>query len=167
MGIEPDYIIGDFDSLGEIEQSEKVIRFKVEKDDTDTALAIKHGIAKGFKLFYIFGATGGRLDHTIANIQCLVNLSRNSMRGYLISENQITTAITNDEISFDEKHSGNVSVFAYGSSAKGVYEKGLKYKLENAVVYDDVPLGVSNMFIGKNSSIKVTEGTLVAVWDRI
>jgi len=148
LGISPDLLIGDFDSLDEVPALENIQRFVAEKDDTDTALAIEQGVKLGYKVFHLYGCMGGRLEHTIANIQCLISLSRRKMRGYMISREQVITAITDDELCFESSCRGYISAFAYGGVAKGVYEKGLKYLLDNATIYDDVPLGVSNCFMG-------------------
>jgi thiamine pyrophosphokinase len=88
------------------------------------------------------------------------------MRGYIIAREQVITAITNDRLRFDSSCTGYISAFAYGGDAKGVYEKGLKYPLENATIHDDVPLGVSNFFSGGQSSVSVADGTLIIMWNR-
>ena len=85
LQIIPDYVIGDFDSLGEspAEASEatseiisgKVVTLPCEKDTTDLYEAAETGIKKGCKSFFIYGGTGGRLDHTLANIQLLASLA--------------------------------------------------------------------------------------------
>ncbi len=166
IGVKPDLLMGDFDSLGDLPENIDIKRFKAEKDDTDTALAIEHGIELGYKLFHLYGCTGGRLEHTVANIQCLVRLSRSRMRGYIFSKEQIITSITNDVLSFDSGCKGYISAFAYGGDAKGVYERGLKYPLTDATIRDDVPLGVSNRFTGEDSSVSVGNGTLIVMWER-
>ena len=61
-------VIGDFDSLGYVPEHPNVIRLKPEKDDTDTACAIRAGLEQGFQRFIVYGGTGGRISHTIANI---------------------------------------------------------------------------------------------------
>ena len=69
LNIKPDLVVGDFDSLGSIPENENVVKHPVKKDDTDTLLAVKIGLEKGYKTFIIYGAIGGRLDHTVATIQ--------------------------------------------------------------------------------------------------
>ncbi len=85
LGIEPDLIIGDFDSMPQ-PKDEPCVRVPVEKDDTDTMLALREGLAHGCTEFYFYGATGGRrLDHTLANLQSLAFLRRHGARGYALS----------------------------------------------------------------------------------
>ena len=75
-GITPDLIVGDFDSLGIVPQGANVVRHPVEKDDTDMMLAVKTGLARGYRTFVLYGGLGGRLDHTYANFQTLTYLAR-------------------------------------------------------------------------------------------
>ena len=64
-GITPDLLLGDFDSMDQPADFDHVCRVPVEKDDTDTMLAVKTGLEQGCGEFYIYGGTGGRrLDHT-------------------------------------------------------------------------------------------------------
>ena len=82
LDIRPDYVLGDFDSLSS-KQAEKleeraqkdqtnVIRIPRDKDDTDMLAAIKLGLQEGYRSFRLYGGSGGRLEHTLANIQCLL-----------------------------------------------------------------------------------------------
>lgn len=163
-GIEPDLIVGDFDSLGFVPETDKVIKFLSEKDDTDTGLAVDEGIKRGCGEFYIYGGTGGRLDHTLANIQCVAGLSQSGRRGFLFGDGYAVTAVTDGSIIFDETQSGYISVFAHSERAYGVYEKGLKYSLDDATLSNGVPIGVSNEFTGRASEISVTHGTLIILY---
>ena len=75
-GIEPELVIGDFDSMEQPPRGGCVVA-PVEKDDTDTMLAVREGLARGCGEFYLYGGTGGvRLDHTLANLQTLAFLRR-------------------------------------------------------------------------------------------
>lgn len=162
-GIQADYIIGDFDSLDYIPQSPNVIRLNPEKDMTDMSAAVDIGIEKGYRIFRLFGGTGGRIDHTIANLQLLADLAKRDMRGFLYGPDTVITAIHNATLSFREIPSGYVSVFSHTERSAGVYLKGLKYELTDAVLTNTFPLGVSNEFTGTTSSITVGDGTLLVV----
>jgi thiamine pyrophosphokinase len=163
-GIKPDMIIGDFDSLGKIPKGNTVIILPQMKDETDMAAAIKEGEKQNCEIFRIYGGTGGRLDHTLANIQCLAELAQRALRGYLYDNASVITAIHNDCISFPEEASGTVSVFAHSDIAEKVCEKGLKYELDNAKIKNTFPLGVSNEFTGARSTISVKNGTLIIIY---
>lgn len=164
-GIDPDLVIGDFDSLEEKPENCPFQRLPVEKDDTDTLAAIRFGLKEKYEEFHIIAGTGGkRIDHTIANMQCLTFLSNKGKKGFLYDEESIITAITNSTIVFPEDAAGTVSVFAAGDTAKGVTERGLEYSLDNADLTNDFPIGVSNSFKGTKSEISVGNGTLYVVF---
>ena len=160
--------IGDMDSLQNAPDFANAIILPSEKDDTDTLAAIRVGLEKGYRLFHIYGGTGGeRFDHTLANIQCLAFLSKKGARGYLYGKNQIITAITDGSISFPRGKSGFISVFSLDGIAEGVTEKGLKYTLDKAQLKNDFPIGVSNRFLpNEECFISVEKGTLIIVYPK-
>lgn len=166
LGIQPDVLLGDFDSLEYVPEHDHILRHSPIKDDTDMALAAFYAREKGYRLFYLYGGLGGkRLDHTMANFQLLTELSRAGMKAYLIGENNIVTAITGERISFAKEADGMISVFSMTDVSTGIWEKGLKYTLDDAALKNDKALGVSNEFIGEESSISVQEGTLLVMWE--
>lgn len=164
LNLTPDIILGDFDSLGFIPQGKEIITHPERKDDTDTLLAIKVGFKKGYTRFMIYGGTGKRLDHTVANLQTLSYVAEKGGIAYLCGNYYTATVIKNTSISFNSKAVGNISVFAVSSSCEGVTLKGLSYELENATLTSSFPLGVSNEFIAKESSITVKDGLLLIIW---
>lgn len=165
LNIDCDILLGDFDSIGEIPNHSNIIQHPEQKDDTDMVLAVQTGLKKGYKCFVIYGGLGGRLDHTIANIQTLAYLSKQGVKGFLVGEGMVITSITNSAFNFDSTKRGVISIFANGDKASGVYLNGLKYKLDNATITSDYPIGVSNEFVGEESRIIVKDGTLVIVWN--
>ena len=165
-GLRADLIIGDLDSLGEIPRHADVRILPQEKDDTDMAAAIRCGWERGYRIFHIYGGTGGRLDHTLANIQCIADLAGRGARGFLYDRDTVITAIRNTAISFPHGCTGVVSVFSHSDTAAGVYETGLKYPLVNAALRNNCPLGVSNEFTGAPGSVEVRAGTLVVIYPK-
>lgn len=166
LGIVPDMLIGDMDSLGAVTLPEQVCikKLPVEKNDTDMLAAIKEGLERGYQSFELYGALGGRFDHTLANIQCLDYLNNRGARGVLFGNHLRVELLCNDRIDYPASmYRGNrrISVFAYGGDAYGVTEKGLKYSLENAHVRQEFPIGVSNEFTGQESMIEVKKGKLL------
>ena len=164
--IRADLVIGDFDTLNVVPQHGNVITLCAEKEDTDMLAAVREGIKAGYSVFYLYCGTGGRIDHTLANLQALSFLAENGKQGFLMDHNSIVTAITDRSLSFDRTASGYVSVFSYSAKSEGVCLRGLKYELEKAVLTNTFPLGVSNEFIGRESSISVDKGTLLIVFPR-
>ena len=163
FNIEADVLIGDFDSISSVNHKH-IIKHPVEKDDTDSFLAYKLGYEKGFRTFVIYGCMGGRIDHTIANIQMLCHMAQSGARGFLIGENTVITAIHNSHINFSDENCGKFGVFAHSAVANGVSIKGTKYTLENNTITPDFPIGVSNEFISKTATISVSDGTLLLIW---
>lgn len=163
-GLTAHWIVGDFDSLPNPPEGVPLARLPKEKDDTDMAAAIRLGLEAGYRAFHIYGGCGGRIEHTLANIQLLAGLARQGARGFLSDGQSLITAIHNGSISFPQSAAGFVSVFAHSDQASGVWERGLKYPLCDATLRSFFPLGVSNEFIGQAASISVREGTLVVVY---
>lgn len=79
LGITPNLVIGDFDSLGHTPNGRNIIVLPCEKNDTDMGAAVAEGVMRGYKNFILYGASGGRADHTLANIQLISSLSRRGM----------------------------------------------------------------------------------------
>jgi thiamine pyrophosphokinase len=171
IGIKPNLVMGDLDSVIDTDKTKayETRVFPPEKDDTDMLLAIKEGLARGYRYFEIYGALGGRVDHTFANIQCLNFLINNNAEGRLIGSNgSFITMIKNSKITFTASQyepSRKISVFAYGGTACGVTECGLKYTTDNSTIKSDFPIGVSNEFIGEDAYIKVSDGILMIYVD--
>ena len=165
LGLTPDLILGDFDSLGYIPEGSTV--FPVEKDDTDAMLAVKKGLELGYREFLLYGSLDGpRLDHSIANFQTLQYLADRGAKGMLVGKTQIVTVVKDGNITLPARNEGIVSVFCMGKDAQGVTIKGLKYALENGTLTAGFPLGVSNHFVGQEAEISVNNGSLLVIYDR-
>lgn len=173
LGLEPDLIIGDFDSLSEKEREaveqlklqipERIIQLKREKDDTDLYAALKIGLEKGYRDFRIYGGTGGRFDHTLANIQCLLYLKNRGAAGYLIDGTGMMFVIQNEAVHLNRSLEGTLSLFSLDREALGVFIENMKYTLKDYRMTNDFPIGISNEFIGKEAVIGVEKGALVCM----
>ena len=165
LGLTPDVILGDFDSLGYVPQKANV--FPVEKDDTDAMLAVRKGLELGCRRFVLYGALEGpRLDHTVANFQTLQFLADRGAQGYLVGKDTLVTVIKNGTLTLPARQEGIVSVFCMGKDAVGVTIRGLQYPLENGTLTAGFPLGVSNHFVGKEAKISVEDGSLLILYPR-
>lgn len=176
LGIVPDLILGDFDSVKE-EDAEQIARIQkicpdsvvvlpAEKDDTDMLAAIRMGLSEGCRDFRIYAAQGGRLEHTIANLQCLIYLKECGASGCLVDEASTVFILQNETVWFKESASGYLSLFSMGEKAEGVTIRNMKYELDRAEVTNSYPIGISNEFIGKRASVTVEKGTLAAILSR-
>ena len=166
-GVVPDLLLGDFDSMDQPVDFDRVRRMPVEKDDTDTMLAVKTGLEQGCGEFYLYGGTGGkRLDHTLANLQTLLYLRRRGARGYLYDNNFVWTAIENETLTVEQTVEwGLLSVFSLEGRAAGIDEAGVQYPLSRASLTAEFPLGVSNHIIAPKARITVRQGALLVGWE--
>lgn len=164
LGLTPHVILGDFDSLGYVPENARV--FPVEKDDTDSILAIRLGLERGYRRFLLYGALDGdRLDHTVANLQSLLFLLDHGAQGYLIGLRATATALERGCLSFPAEARGHLSLFALDGDAAGVTLEGLKYPLQNGILSARFPLGVSNRFLGCPASLRVAQGSLLVIYE--
>lgn len=171
--IRPDLLIGDFDSLGSLllasEDSLRpeaggrmeIRRLPPVKDNTDMYEAVQAGLERGCEVFHIYGGLGGRLSHSLANIQIVAELSQSGIEGYLYQDKTVVTALTNGSMKLPGSFTGYVSVFCHSDRAEGVFERNLRYALSDAVLTNHFPLGISNEGTGREGEISVREGTLI------
>ena len=165
-GVRPDCVIGDFDSSREPEDV-RIERVPVEKDDTDTMLCLKRGLAMGYGEFLIIGGFGGRFDHTLANIQTLNYAAAHHARAELRDGERWAAAVRNGalRVSAPRPTRGGavkLSVFALSDTCRGVCIRGTHYDAEDITLTNTFPLGVSNSFARGSAEIVVAEGTLLA-----
>ncbi len=164
LGVRIDMVLGDFDSLGHRPQHENLKIFTPVKDDTDMTLAAKEGLKLGFRRFILTGGTGGRLAHTIANLQTLMYLSKCGAQAFLCGRTETATALTDGEMIFSNLYSGYLSLFCLSEKAEGVTLRGLKYQLTDGSLESSIPLGVSNEFTGEPATVRVKSGTIILLW---
>ena len=165
IGVAPDFVMGDFDSLGHTPAHPNVETHPTMKDDTDMMLAVRWALSHGYRRLALYGGLGGaRLDHTLANLQTLRSIADHRALGWLTGEGWVVTAVRNGALRFGAEARGFLSVFCSGDTARGVTLRGLKYELEDAALTCGVPLGVSNEFLGKPALVRVADGGRVALW---
>lgn len=165
-GVTPDLAVGDFDSLGHRPNHPNVIQLPTEKDDTDMVYALREGLGLGYRRFVLLGGVGGRLEHTLANLQLLDWLTTNGAQGALAGEKTVATCIRDgDSLTFPATLEGYLSVFCNSGSAEGVTLSGLKFPLDKAELAGSFPLGVSNQFQGQEATVTVEKGSLLLLWE--
>ena len=176
LGYMPDLLLGDFDSLGDLPLPPDlpVLRFPARKDDTDTGLALRHGLDRGYRDFALYGCAGGRVDHLLANLQSMARVSRLGATIRLAAPEYDAWALTGPApdasapgpvatLTLPDRPGGTlVSVFCHGDRAEGVTLTGLSYPLDGADLTGDFPLGVSNRRLeGQPATVSVRRGTLL------
>ena len=165
LGLTPDCILGDFDSLGYVPEGAKV--FPTRKDDTDSMLAIREGLSRGYREFVLYGALDGeRPDMAVANYQALLFLADRGGRGLLVGKRFRASVVKDGCLTFPAGLDGTVSVFCLGDDARGVTIRGLGYPMEEGTLTARFPLGVSNRFTGAPAEIRVKDGSLLVIWEQ-
>ena len=164
-GIEVDAVVGDFDSRGEAPDHPNVIGLNVRKDDTDVEHSMNVALGMGYRDFVVYGAVGGKLDHTVGNIAVAELAANSGGRAVFVGDDSSFTVIKDSSYSFDERESGRISVFSLSEVSRSVSVRGLSYGLDGAELKRAATLGVSNEFIGEPAEICVGDGTLLIIWD--
>ncbi len=167
LGLTPDLIVGDFDSAPPPTGAAPVKRFPSRKDDTDTMLAAREALAHGFADVAVCCAFGGRLDHTLANLQTAAYLAAHGARTRLLGENTEALVFAGGGARIPRREGWSLSVFALGGVCEGVTIRGTKYECENETLTGDFPLGVSNVWASEAAEIRLRRGTLLVIQSRL
>lgn len=170
MGLMPKHIIGDFDSANpehiSYYKSKGIdfISYPTEKDTSDTEIGVQLAIDEGAAEICMIGATGTRLDHTLANIQLLITCMNNGIQAELVDNHNIM-AVTKDKILLKGKAGDLVSAIPMTEHVKGISNRGLQYVLKdyNMELGYNCGRGVSNVMIGNEAEISIKEGILLVV----
>lgn len=188
LGITPDVIVGDFDSLESLDcllpyasaeditrvkncdtlailgKGIEIVRHPIMKDDTDMRLAYRIGASKGYTEFELYGGVGGREDHTFANYCLLLEAKCDKNDITLVGNGVNVFVIKNEEKCVFGKEGKTFSAFAFSGDAEGVSIKGLKYEADNITLFSNMPLGVSNSFLASGEGvISVKNGALLVM----
>ena len=161
--------IGDFDTGKPVSfpSGIETLTFPIEKDDTDTMLAIKEAARRGFTKITIIGGLSGRLDHTFANIQTLAYGVQNDL-DILITDGENTAFIMcPGKITIEKKEGFSLSVFSYGNTVSNLCMDGVKYPVSNATLTNFFPLGVSNDIAKDHANISFSEGMLLIIISKL
>lgn len=163
LGVEPDLIVGDFDSCEQPETDKETIVLPREKDDTDTVYAVKEAVRRGYTEFLLTGVTGERFDHTFGNVSVLLYLDSLGLNARITddySEMEIVsrkTAEVSDSWSY-------FSLLNISGTAKGISIRDAKFPLDDGEITSEYQFGISNEVLpGRTARISVREGRLLLV----
>ena len=164
LGVKPDLVLGDFDSMDVCQAPADCIRVPVEKDDTDTMLALREGLRRGCDTFYLYGATGGaRLDHTLGNVSILLYLDSLGKKAEIVDDYSEMQIVSKDEVSIEDKYPF-FSLLNITGCARGITIRDAKYPLDGAEITCEYQYGVSNEVLpGKTAKISVRDGKLLLI----
>ena len=163
LGITPDVVLGDFDTLGEenIPDGIECLRVPREKDDTDTQLAVKVAIERGAEEITIVGGMSGRIDHTLSTLAILEDLwERKDGRIFAIltdGKNRVRF-IRNGGTILPRSQYRYFSLIAADPLVKGITLDGCKYPLKNGRISRRNQWAVSNEIVGNCALIEIRRG---------
>ncbi|MEK5057579.1 thiamine diphosphokinase [Paenibacillus sp. FSL H7-0326] len=167
--LKPTIAVGDFDSVSEEqykrieEYSHQVVRCDpIDKDLSDTELALKYAYSFHPSEIVIFGATGSRLDHTLANIQILSKTLKQGVRCSIINRNNLITA-TDSRITLHKSEYDYISLIPLTTEVRGIDLDGFMYPLSGAVLSIGDSLGISNQIVNSTGTIRIKEGILLVI----
>lgn len=171
-GILPHVLLGDFDSVDQevfqyfLDQKTKTVRYKAEKDVTDTEIAIEYAINQGATEITLLGVTGSRLDHTLANIFILEKYMNEVHCKILDRNNRIELLSDYETRVFTKNEFPYLSLIPISKKVKGVTTEGMKYPLTSAILSRKDSYGISNEIIDFDGSVSVTRGLLAVIQSR-
>ncbi|MGI6005549.1 MAG: thiamine diphosphokinase [Christensenellales bacterium] len=161
MNLEPDAVLGDFDSLGHVPESGQVVRLSVRKDDTDTEGALRLAREKGFSRFLFLGCIGSRMDHTLANILLLTGCLRRGEDAWMVDEHNKITAI-DAKIILDEPPGAIVSLVPL-TTCSGVNTFHMEYPLHDAALIPEESRGISNVTTARGAGYTMKDGLALVI----
>lgn len=158
-GVTPNIIVGDFDSYtGALPEGCELIRLRPEKDDTDTFHCVSLALKRGFSRFAFLAATGGRIDHTLANLCILEHLALRGAQGVILSDKETVLLLTEGTHCFYGRRGQTFSVFPFGCQSVTLTYKGAYYSLDHGILTHSFPMGISNVFVSDEAAITVHKG---------
>lgn len=173
QGIHPDLAIGDFDSINTEEldvietYSKKVELYSSEKDETDLELAINKAVSNEPESIYLFGVTGGRIDHELANLQLLYLLKQKGIEGTIIDgHNKVRMVFPGNHSLKKNDYYSYVSFLPFSPEVTGITLTDFRYPLENASLTWGSTLCISNEIPGDMGFLTFKEGILYIVQSR-
>ncbi|MBN1615436.1 MAG: thiamine diphosphokinase, partial [Deltaproteobacteria bacterium] len=161
-------VVGDMDSLDPelLKRFEgkgsRIIRHSKHKDETDTQLALEYALDLHPDEVHVFGALGGRLDHTLANLSLLALGIERGIPVKIIDE-WCEVFLVKASAQIEGEPGQTVSLFPFTGSASGIDLTGFEYPLADAVMETGRPFGISNRLVGSKGTIKITSGILLVV----
>lgn len=171
MKIIPDVIIGDLDSINQVdrefflEEKVKFHKFPTNKDATDTELAVDFALSHSPSEVILLGAIGSRMDHSIANASLLKKILDAGVKGRIINENNeifILNTMVN-ELAIKGNKGDFLSLIPMCDKVRGITLDGLKYPLRDAEISFGSSLGISNEFEGNEAKVEIKEGLLLVI----
>ena len=164
----PDLLVGDMDSVnpGVLQALEdggcRLVRHSPRKDETDTELALHEAVALGATRITLLGASGGRIDHTLANVLLLLMPELDGIETLIFDGRSYLTIVRRTSLIRGEV-GDFVSLIPLGGDAGGIVTEGLEYPLDDEALHPGAARGVSNVLVKPEARITVGWGSLLVV----
>ena len=169
MGILPNYVIGDLDSINKdlikYYESKNIIfkKFPTHKDQTDAEICIHLAKTLNATEIHVIGALGGRIDHALSNIGLMYYVLEMGIEPKILTSEEEVVIIHNDTKVIKGKKGDTISILALKQDAIGVTLEKLEYPLNKARVSYLSPLGISNVMLEDECNITVEDGYLLVI----
>ncbi len=166
-GFRPDLVIGDFDSMpADHVHGCACITLPVHKDDTDMVVCLEEGRRRGYTSFRIAGCLGGRLDHTISNLQCLYDCALRGEDAWMCDGQNLVSVLLPGKYNLPKMEGYKFSLLSYTPEVKGLTLRGTEWELDNATLTNRYPLGVSNEIHAPWAEFSFAEGALMVLYSK-
>lgn len=162
LDLTPDIVIGDMDSVKADISKEKTICYPVRKDFTDSEIAVKYAIDKGFSEIVLVGFTGTRMDHTLTNLFLLKNISEKGVKAELIDEHNVIRYAEKENVIYGKK-GDIVSIIPIAGDVSGITTEGLEYPLFEETLEFAKGRGVSNVMTTDSCKITIEKGSALII----
>lgn len=166
-GLVPDGVIGDFDSMPRERVGDcPVLTLPTHKDDTDTGRCMEEGRRRGYGAFVLAGGVGGRLDHTLSNLQLLYDAALRGEEAVLLGGFNRVQVLLPGSYRLPRRPGWKLSLLAYTPQVEGVTLRGVEYPLQGAALTNRFPLGVSNEWTAEEAELSFTAGALTLLYTK-
>lgn len=164
-GLTPDLVVGDFDSMPRSHvRGAPVLELPVMKDDTDMVVCLQEGRKRGYREFLMAGCIGGRIDHTLSNLQCLYDCALRGESAWMCDAQNRMTVLTPGRYTLPRLPGRKLSLLAYTDTAKGVCLTGTLWPLSNAVLTSRYPIGCSNEITAGEAELSFAAGAIIVMY---
>lgn len=164
LNVEPDLIIGDFDSHEKVDTGSEIITLPEMKDDTDSLSGVKLALKRGFKDFLLLGMTGRRMDHTLCNLYLLAFIKSHNGKALIVDDWSEMEVVEKEEVFISDSYA-YFSLIAWKGKCEGVNIENALYPLSSAVIEPEYQYGISNEPLKGGSRVWVEKGSLLLIKD--
>ena len=164
LNVEPDLIIGDFDSHEKVDTGSEIITLPEMKDDTDSLSGVKLALKRGFKDFLLLGMTGRRMDHTLCNLYLLSYIKSHHGKALIVDDWSEMEVVEKEEVFISDSYA-YFSLIAWKGKCEGVNIENAFYPLSSAVIEPEYQYGISNEPLKGGSRVWVEKGSLLLIKD--